>query len=593
MDTQYAMKVILHQKFKHVQIITGKDELIKDLNETPVTPILKFIVSSEQATSLCHLVKDKSRNYDIYELDITRPQSIRKSSNTWFTYNNITKLFKTIFEDLNKDNTTAHRNKETSDNDHTCQQFLAPLGIFNSSSIPKLFHILNKESSTFLLFQLLNKIIIEMEHKPEDLEDMWFFCRQKYATDNIQLTIINEFAKNYLSTEAIRYYTKSSFLHRSLNEVFRRENTDDIYEFRSYISDLHRQLKSLGDELRSTYQHEKITVYRGKSLPIIVLQQLKKLYKSKDMKDKLISINGFLSTTRKKKIAEIFAGISGTRDGYESVIFKMHIDRRINNEVPYAYIANINVANPDEKEFLFSMGSVWQIASVKRNKAAVWTIVLRLCYDFDAQLTGLHEQILGNQLSYHYHLFLLAKISHELGKYSQAGRFYHSLLKEKLSNDFENLIYFNLATMKGEQGEYTEAQQHLKKIIASNKPETIADNKTTSHSLRPIYANTKTPSKVTIWNSMGLLHQKKDEYGHARNSFQTALEQEGSLGEKAIVHNNLGNLEKFYGENMKIAHEHLKKAVELAENTVWSKKFKEDLESLECLLSENETHNQN
>jgi hypothetical protein len=497
-------------------------------------------------------------------LDITRPQSIRKSSNTWFTYNNITELFKTIFEDLNKDNTTAHRNKETSDNDHTCQKFLAPLGIFNSSSIPKLFHILNKESSTFLLFQLLNKIIIEMEHKPEDLEDMWFFCRQKYATDNIQLTIINEFTKNYLSTEAIRYYTKSSFLHRLLNEVFRREDIDDIYEFRSYISDLHGQLKSLGDELRSTYQHEKITVYRGKSLPIIVLQQLKKLYKSKDMKDKLISINGFLSTTRKKKIAEIFAGVSGTRDGYESVIFKMHVDRRINNEVPYAYIANINVANPDEKEFLFSMGSVWQIASVKRNKAAEWTIVLRLCYDFDAQLTGLHEQILGNQLSYHYHLFLLAKISHELGKYSQAGRFYHSLLKNKLSNDFENLIYFNLATMKGEQGDYEEAQKNYEKILAVKKLETIITNETNSLPLGPTCAITKIPSRTIIWYNIGLLHEKKRERSEARKAFQKALDEPGLSIEKILVHNKLGNLEKLCG-NSEEASVHLKEAAKLSE----------------------------
>jgi tetratricopeptide (TPR) repeat protein len=574
MNTQRATQVKLCQKFKHVHIITNKDELIRHLDEKPVIPILKFIVSSEQAASLCHLVKDKSRNYDVYELDTKLPQSIKKNSNTWSTFNNIEELLQTIYKESD---ITVDKNKIISDDEeYINRSFLPPLGIFNSSSISKLFHVLNKESSTFLLFQLLNKIIIEMQHSSEDLNDMWFFCRKKYDAYKTQLRNIEELAKSYLPTEAIRYYTESSFLHRSLNEVFRREDTDDIYEFRSYISDLHGQLKSLGDELKLTRQSNKITIYRGRTLSLIVLQQLKNLYKSKDMKDKLISINGFLSTTRKKKIAKFFAGVGEKRDGYESVIFKMHIDRKINHQIPYAYIADTKSAMPDEKEVLFSMGSVWRLASVKRNKAAVWTIVLRLCNVFDAKLTELREQILINQSSYDYHLFLLAKISHALGKYPQAGRFYYSLLEKKLSNDFKNLIYFNLATMKGEQGDYQEAQNYYEKIL-----ETRTTNET--NSLGPTCAITRISSRMIIMYKIGLLQEKKRERSKARNSFKNALNEQGLSIEKAVVHNKLGNFEKLCG-NLNDALVHLKKAVELAENSEWSSRFKQDLENVEHSL---------
>jgi tetratricopeptide (TPR) repeat protein len=573
-DIRRTMEIALSKTFKCLRPFTDKEKFKAFLNGRFIIQILTFIISGEQAEDLCRRVKEKSRKYDVYELNINLTQSIRKNSNTWFTFSSIKELFKTITESLRRSHDTVDENGGTSDEvEHTYQRFLPPLGIFDSLLEPKLFYCLSKESSTFLLFQLLNRIIIEMTYTSDDLKTMCVLCREKYQTNAIEMGKITRFQKNYCAEQAIEYYTKASFLFRLLNEVLRREDISGIKKFGCYIADLHKQL-----EEKSTSSTNKITLYRGKKLPLIVLQQLKDIFKSKDVKDKLISMNGFLSITKKKKVAKVFAGIGGTRDGYESVMFRMHIDRAITNRVPYAYIADTDSRIPDEKEILFSMGSVWQLTSVRRKKAAVWTIVLRLCNVFDDRLTELDQQLLVGQFSNDYHVFLLAKILHKLGKYSQAGEFYYGLVDKDLPEEFKSLIHFNFATMKSEQGEYTEAQEHLAKTITLNK------SRRTSRSLRPIYANMDAPSQLTILNNMGVLYQKIDCYDKARNSFKEALKKEGSPKEKAIVYNNLGNLENLSG-NLTEAHQHLEEAVKLSENSVWSNKFKKDLENVKQQLN--------
>jgi tetratricopeptide (TPR) repeat protein len=226
------------------------------------------------------------------------------------------------------------------------------------------------------------------------------------------------------------------------------------------------------------------------------------------------------------------------------------------------------------------MGSVWQLISMKKSMNAVWTIELELSNVFDNRLTDLGDKLLADQLSDDYYFFLLAKILYELGKYAEAGEFYHRLLeKEGLSDKFKRLIHFNFATMRSEQGQYTEAQKHLEEISNLNKLETIAINEINPPPLRTIHAITKMPSQLIILNNLGVLHKQKREYSKARNSFEKALEEQGSPIEEAMVHNNLGNLENFSG-NIEEARKHLKTAVDLVVNSLWSKQFRKDLENV-------------
>ena len=556
--------------------------MIHHLNKKSYIPISKFIVSSEWSTDLCNLFKDKWRKSAVYELNTKLSQSVRKSSNTWITFNNIEELFKAIFANLKKTVTTIEKRKKISnESEYVYNSFFPPLGIYNALSIPKLFHFLDTELRIFLLFQLLNKVIFQMNHNPEDLKDMWFFCRWKYERNDAQMNNINKLANEYNRTEAIEYYTTPTILSSSLNEVLRREDTDDMYAFRCYMSDLHNCLKELHEQQKSTNSKKKMLVYRGKKLPTILLQKLKKISKSKVKGKKLISINGFLSTTKEEAVAQTFAGIDEKRNGYESVIFRMHINEAISTTVPYAYIAE-DARIPDEAELLFSLGSVWKLISVKKGRNAVWTIVLRLCNIFDDQLAEVHKELLADQVSNDYHLFLLAKILHGLGKYSQAGRFYDQLLEKQLSNGSKRLIHLYLASMKDEQGDYKTAQNHLEKILALDISDTITTNETNCLSVLPSCTLAERPSRMIILYYIGLLHEKNRNFQRACDLFKEVIGEPGNAIDKARVYSKLGHLEKLFGNNQ-ASCEYLKQAVELAGNSSQVEQFKKDLKAAERL----------
>ncbi|CAF4465020.1 unnamed protein product [Adineta steineri] len=96
-------------------------------------------------------------------------------------------------------------------------------------------------------------------------------------------------------------------------------------------------------------------VYRGKVLPSSILQQLI------DNEHGLISMNGFLSTTALSEIADIYSSIEEKiNEGYIRVRFILIIDTI---KQPYAYIGDCSAVT-DEREILFSLGTIWRIESI-------------------------------------------------------------------------------------------------------------------------------------------------------------------------------------------------------------------------------------
>ncbi|CAF1685930.1 unnamed protein product, partial [Didymodactylos carnosus] len=73
--------------------------------------------------------------------------------------------------------------------------------------------------------------------------DMLDEARLFYKENDYELKIISEFDENYISNDAIRWYTRESFLYRLLNKALRTENIDIIFKFRFFIVDLYNQLK--------------------------------------------------------------------------------------------------------------------------------------------------------------------------------------------------------------------------------------------------------------------------------------------------------------------------------------------------------------
>jgi hypothetical protein len=104
---------------------------------------------------------------------------------------------------------------------------------------------------------------------------------------------------------------------------------------------MHQRLNTLHNEQRSETNCLQNVFSRGKKLSTSVLQQLE------DNKKKLISMNGFLSTTKTDNVANMFAGTETNIEGYQSVSFEMYIDGTINTQRPYADITEESEI-PDE-----------------------------------------------------------------------------------------------------------------------------------------------------------------------------------------------------------------------------------------------------
>ncbi|CAF4249730.1 unnamed protein product, partial [Rotaria sordida] len=162
--------------------------------------------------------------------------------------------------------------------------------------------------------------------------------------------LIDEFKREYRSEDAIRWYSKDSFLYRMINKALRTEDLDQLQTFRFFIGDLSQRL---------SYEHQKIfssdetilTVYRGTKF---VEEEFEKL---KENQGKIITTNGYLSTSRLQQPAINFAMKPTKRSGVIDVLFQIPCDiQYISKSVIYADVAQFS-DYPDEEDVLFDLSA--------------------------------------------------------------------------------------------------------------------------------------------------------------------------------------------------------------------------------------------
>ncbi|CAF1433157.1 unnamed protein product [Rotaria sordida] len=132
-----------------------------------------------------------------------------------------------------------------------------------------------------------------------------------------------------------------------INKALRTEDLDQLQTFRFFIGDLSQSL---------SYEHQKIfssdetilTVYRGTKLDEEEFEKLK------ENQGKIITTNGYLSTSRLRQPAINFLMKPTKRVGVISVLFQIQCDiQHIGNNVIYSdiaqFIINMSLSNEGEK----------------------------------------------------------------------------------------------------------------------------------------------------------------------------------------------------------------------------------------------------
>ncbi|CAF3339059.1 unnamed protein product [Rotaria socialis] len=326
---------------------------------------------------------------------------------------------------------------------------ILPIGIFvrlESSS--------SNLNGDFLWFQLFIEVILRMNDCEKAKQELIDRCLQQYQNDSVEKRKIKEFAENYISSEAIKWYTRDCFVYRMLNTALRQRDLDTLYAFRRLIIDIHQQLYNVHKQAKLTdpIQH----YYRGQ------LMSREELDRFQLNVGNFISMNSFLSTSTDRQMALAFAG-EGV--GFSSILFDLRIEGRLNGAKPFADVKTISYYQ-DEEEILFMLGAIFRICRIKFNEQEnLWTIELDLCSDHDSELTPSFER-LKEDIDDETNLYELGRVFWKMQHLNASERCFKELVQQQHSNPHVlpgcYLMLGNLAT---DRGQYKEAVDYHRRSL--------------------------------------------------------------------------------------------------------------------------------
>ena len=393
--------------------------------------------------------------------------------------NNINDIFQLITSDIN-----------TCVKDSICKNIMDLTEIEESTSQVK--------NPSFIWYHKLIDCLLNLNFPDNNAKiDLIEYCRQHCSTDDIPAqNQITNFENEYSSENAIRWYTKDSFLFRLLNKTMRTRDINQIFQFRYYIIDLQRQLEYSCSQ-NNIPQCQ--TVYRGQQITQL---ELKKLSKSIG---KYISINTYLSTTRKKEVALYF--VSESEHEICHIIYEIDIQNVSNiadkRRIPIC-VDNFSQF-PDEAEVIFPITSTFLVISIEMIDK-LWYMKLKLTDDneYNSIKTDFIEDI---PLNIQFVELYISSNGLEKGE-----QYVNSLIEDlKSSSNYENMkdIFYIMGRTCSDRGHYERALFYFKETLAN------------------IPSEDKYCAK--IYTNLANVYINKCEYDIARQYINQALEYEEQL----------------------------------------------------------------
>jgi tetratricopeptide (TPR) repeat protein len=329
LDTTTHMKVLMKKINERILLFSNINRFFKFL-ETLTNETIFLIISGRASTAVLPRVNNKEQIHAVYIFCI-RDDDYKNLSNSYSklrgVFNSHKELLLGIQQDINI--------------------YIKHLIKLNALSTDEQHSItdLSLESPLFLWSYLMKDILINTNKTDDAKQVMLTYCRSQYELGDPMLRQIDEFEKTYKADDAIKWYTKDSFVYRLVNKLIRTENINGLLHFKFFIIDLSNCLRTKWEENSNQRSQGSITVYRGAHLTNAELEKLKP--------DSLISPNGYFSTSGSFEMACIYA---------VNTIFVIEIDPSVGNLI-FANIAEYSQF-PEEEEILFDLGCVFKIISV-------------------------------------------------------------------------------------------------------------------------------------------------------------------------------------------------------------------------------------
>jgi tetratricopeptide (TPR) repeat protein len=436
-----------------------------------------------------------------------------------------------------------------------CQSLQHAVRQANQDSIVVRFGTVNENASrqnldqlepSFMCTQLFKEILLEMNYDRQSFKDFITYCRN---SDYGPPHDINRFEKEYRPELAIWWYTYDSFIYPLLNNSLRMMEVGTIIKMGFFVHDLHHQIEQLHRKQIGDYHGKSFIVYRGQGLCATDFEKLCKT------RDGLMSFNSFLSTSRVREVAHVFAVSSLEQTDMVGIHFEMTIDPSISS-IPFAAIDELSYYT-EEQEILFSMHTVFRIGEIKQidKNRPLYQVYLKLTADGDQDLRTLAKRIrvaAGHGIGWQ----RLGQLLLQMSRFDMAEKLYIALL-EQTSDQHEKALYYNqLGCVKNNQGDYEKAVCFYEKAIEIYQK-----------SLPPNH-----PYLATSYSSIGVVYHIMREYSKALSFHERALE----IGQKTLPPNHpdlatscssIGVVYHTVGEYSKALSFH-ERALEIRENAL-------------------------
>jgi tetratricopeptide (TPR) repeat protein len=262
-----------------------------------------------------------------------------------------------------------------------------------------------------------------MHHKSSDRKELIEICKKNYQGNKQEMTIINEFKKNYKADDAIWWYTREACFYRMMNKALRVQDYDILFALRFFITDIAKQLNDEHEKfIRTSKTRETIRVYRGQAIGSDELELMK------NSVGEYLSMNSFLSTSRNRSTAIDFACLVSADGDCQPILFEIEIDPEMKTKA-FADVSQMSYYK-NEDEVLIMLGALFRIEKIVEDKKnQMWIARVSLASEDDYHLKetfAYMKEKIGDDTN----LYSLGKILHEMGEYRQAQKCYERMAEE-------------------------------------------------------------------------------------------------------------------------------------------------------------------
>ena len=362
----------------------------------------------------------------------------------------------------------------------------------------------------------------------------------------MELNNINDFEDNYNSSQAIQWYTRPIFVYKLINKALRTDDIKQLYIFRFFLSDICLNLRQL-QERTPLESHPKL--YRGTRLPCYDLMEI--FHKC----GHLISLNGFLSTSKNIEVAHMFAGTHEAKNVQRqndteimrSVLFEIEIDYNVAKEdLPIcADITDLSHIQ-EEEEILFDFATVFEVCSVTTDSeeeeywsdtTALWRIQLKTT---DRGNKLVHDYIELNRLetAESNNIIVFGQLLADMGLYNYSRRHFRYLLNNYSQSQLEELnldkglILFHIGRSYELLCKIPEAENYSKQAL---NLQMNSQSPTSRKNLARILNN-----MGSLFQSRNMLKEALKYYGRAMKLLKYKTTTQNIV--RAQILNNIGNV---------------------------------------------------